>query len=117
MIVQIIAVFSANYNIISNNEIQITDKILHITFVKKLHDANLVFITFILFRLWYECLDLPQSEIPSSFDELRRSLDTVFRRANARLIEIRKKRLVIFIDAVNQMDDEGKIDFKRIVQY
>ena len=66
-------------------------------------------ITINICRLWYECLGLRENEIPSSFEELRRSLETVFRKANAQLAELRKKRMVIFIDAVNQMDDDGTV--------
>ena len=59
--------------------------------------------------MWYECLKIPEREIPTDPDDLRRSLGTLFRRASERCAQMRKKRIVVYLDAVNQMDDEGLI--------
>ena len=59
--------------------------------------------------MWYECLSLPESEIPRDFEELRRSFETVLRKASARCVQAQKRRVVLFLDAINQMDDEGFI--------
>lgn len=45
--------------------------------------------------------------MPTNADELKHSLEAVLRRGNARLSQLAKKRLVVFIDAVNQMDNQG----------
>lgn len=61
----------------------------------------------IFFSLWNEILNVEENEIPTNADELKHSLEAVLRRGSARLSELKKQRLVVFIDAVNQMDDQG----------
>ena len=47
---------------------------------------------------------------PTDSDELKRSMDTVLTKTGTALGSEGKSRLVILIDALNQMDDEGNDD-------
>lgn len=87
---------------------------------KKLSDQKAVVLHFVgiapgsssvdllLKRLWYECLNCSEDLIPSDIVQLKLSLGYVLKQAS-KLIEQRGlKRLVIFIDSLNQLDNENE---------
>ena len=61
----------------------------------------------ILSRLWQDLLP-KQEVVPEDPDELRRSVEVILKRASETASSEGMERVVIFFDALNQMDDEGK---------
>ena len=62
----------------------------------------------VLTRLWGELL--PGENPPTDVTELKRSMETVLDKASQLATEKGLARVIILIDALNQMDDEGMID-------
>ena len=60
----------------------------------------------LLVRLWQELLP-PDDKVPNDFNDLKYSLATVLRKAGESTTKSGHKRLVVLIDALNQMDDTG----------
>ena len=60
----------------------------------------------LLVRLWQELLP-PDDKVPSDFNDLKYSMATVLRKAAESITKSGQKRLVVLIDALNQMDDTG----------
>ena len=57
-------------------------------------------------RFWSELLPA-DDPAPTDSDELRRSMETIIKKASITLSQKGKTRLVILVDALNQMDDDG----------
>ena len=61
----------------------------------------------LLTRFWAELLPADEPA-PTDLDQLKRSMVAVINKASASLAQNGKQRLVILVDALNQMDDDGK---------
>jgi nephrocystin-3 len=60
-------------------------------------------------RLWYECADIADDEIPTDLDGLMFSLEAVFRRASDKVKHDGQSRLVVFIDAIDQLNNDNDV--------
>ena len=60
----------------------------------------------LLVRIWQELLPV-EDKVPNDFNELKYSLATVLRKAADTATKCGQKRVIVLIDALNQMDDTG----------
>ena len=57
--------------------------------------------------MWFESCSLSPGEIPKDFEELKRSFGTILQKASLLVKEKKKTKIIIFLDALNQLDNEG----------
>ncbi|KAL8585818.1 hypothetical protein ACOMHN_065168 [Nucella lapillus] len=63
----------------------------------------------VLSRLYRECMPEDQQDsMPLDSDDMARFAPTMFEEATAETLRLGFKRLVVFLDALNQLDDKGK---------
>jgi hypothetical protein len=72
----------------------------------------------LLTRLWTELSSDSQTRPPTDLNELKFSMDTVLKRVSQTLASKKpSSRLLILIDALNQMDTEGRCLCSKSVQF
>lgn len=68
----------------------------------------------VLMRIWFDCEKCDESSVPTEAVQLRTGIKGVFERAGERISKDERDRVVIFIDAINQLDN---IDVARSIDW
>ena len=62
-----------------------------------------------LTRIWFECKNYVEHDVPKDTAQLRGGTTILFDEASKRIMDENLDRLVIFVDAINQLDNEDDI--------